>query len=458
MSEQRIGPYEVTRLLGEGAYGRVYAAVDTRLGRTVAIKALRSEIVGDGESLSRFRAEARNLAGLNHPNIAMLLDIYEEGSSETMIMEFVSGKTLEEILARTGILSAEEALSVVVQAASGLLCAHKGGLIHRDIKPSNLMISDSGTVKIMDFGIARTRGSLRQTKAGQAMGTPIYLSPEQCRGGEGDEQSDQYSLAVVLFELLSGRPPFEAENEFDLMRAHLEAPPPAIGKFVPQAPRILGGAIARALSKKPSDRFESVEAFARAAGADAVRSSSSEILLKLLLSVDGLHTQESRDALIATPASHAPVRVPRKTLLSVLAIALVMIIGGVGAAYFLTRSGDPVAALPAPPDKADLSGDITNIISGNAISVNAITVNLYGISDKAKSSDDVIAAQNALKSSLPKTAICYKKPGHNFQCFDGDKPHQDISLIAIESGVAKARADTPETIYRDTERHYLERR
>ncbi len=210
MNDQRmIGHYRIIELLGAGAMGTVHIAVDTFIERPVAIKSLRPELTQDPEFVSRFRAEAKSLARLNHPNIATLYSSLLDGSDLYMVMELVRGRPLDDVLRDRGKpLSVKQSLAVIAQAADGLSYAHEMGVIHRDIKPSNLMIGNDGRVKIMDFGIARVRGSARLTRVGTAVGTPLYMSPEQCRGREGDERSDLYSLAIVLYEMLGGAPPF----------------------------------------------------------------------------------------------------------------------------------------------------------------------------------------------------------------------------------------------------------
>ena len=234
----------------------MYAGIDTKIGREVAIKFLRPELASDPSFVDRFLAEAKSLGRLNHPNIATLYELPQEDDHVCMIMELVRGRTVEQIIQdRHGPLGTTESLAILAQVADGLSYAHEQGVIHRDIKPSNLMVTESGRVKIMDFGIARVRGSDRMTRAGSAVGTPLYMSPEQCRGVEGDERSDIYSLAVVLYELLAGAPPFKGTTDFELTKAHIGKPPP------PLIPRIVGveppleSAIMTALSKRPEQRF-----------------------------------------------------------------------------------------------------------------------------------------------------------------------------------------------------------
>ncbi len=462
----RIGPYEMTDLLGEGAFGRVWAAVDARLGRKVAIKALRSEIYADADTVSRFQAEAKILAGLNHPNITTLLDIYEHDGTDVMIMEFVPGQTLESILRRVGNLSFDEALSVIVQSASGLAYAHERGLVHRDVKPANLMISEEGSVKIMDFGIARTADSQRRTKVGQAIGTPIYLSPEQCRGGEGDERSDQYSMAIVLFELLAGYPPFEADNDFDIMRAHLEAPPPMLNTIV-SVPRYVADAVARAMAKQPADRFASIEEFAHAIRAEALRQQSTGILRSLVSArpetkstteVAQRATSSARvNSISARPRAGAAggLRLPgglSPVLAGAGAIGVIAVIGalGFGLGYVRDHGGLGVSAsasLPAPANTADISGPVSNVISGNAISIEGKTANLFGIVDTAQSFEDVMAAQKKLSNVLPDKVLCYARPEDSYECFGADPPHKNLSVLAMELGVARANPAEVEQIH-----------
>jgi len=212
----KIGSYEITGLLGEGGIGQVYAAFDTVLEREVAIKSLRPELLHDNSFVERFRAEATSLARLNHPNITTLYSLLPEAGNLYMVMERVRGDTLDNLLARrNAALSVTESLAIIAQAADGLDYAHSMGVIHRDIKPANLMITEGGVLKIMDFGIARVRGSQRLTRDGSIVGTLAYVSPEQLRGREGNERSDLYGLAIVLYELLSGSVPFDPQSLFE---------------------------------------------------------------------------------------------------------------------------------------------------------------------------------------------------------------------------------------------------
>lgn len=266
MIGREIGNYRITQRLGQGGVGEVFAGVDQMLNRPVAIKALRAEFGRDPGVLARFRSEAESLARLNHPNITMLYSLQREGEELFMIMELVRGRTLEALLASCRRLSEQQALAITAQALDGLGYAHGAGVIHRDIKTGNLMVGASGLLKIMDFGIARMRGSGRLTRQGHIVGTLAYMSPEQIRGEEGDERSDLYSLAIVLYELLSGDPPFVSDSEYELIRAQVEAVPPRlIGRVSGVRPEI-EKALMRALAKRPADRFATAAEFGRALG------------------------------------------------------------------------------------------------------------------------------------------------------------------------------------------------
>jgi len=279
MSEpQMIGHYRVVELLGAGAMGNVHAAIDTLIEREVAIKSLRPELTQDRESMQRLRAEAKSLARLSHPNITTLYQLLD-GGNLYMVMELVRGRALDEILRdRRRPLGVKESLAIVAQAADGLSYAHQMGVIHRDIKPSNMMIADDGRVKVMDFGIARVRGSVRLTRAGTAIGTLLYMSPEQCRGDEGDERSDLYSLAMVLYELLAGKPPFVGETDYTLIQAQINAHPPPLVPHTPGVTPQLESAIMTALAKRPEQRFATVRAFSDAIGATALRVDATSIV------------------------------------------------------------------------------------------------------------------------------------------------------------------------------------
>jgi eukaryotic-like serine/threonine-protein kinase len=254
-----LGSYEITEKIGSGGVGDVYKAVDHLLGRNVALKFLRPGLADCTEVVQRFHAEARTLAQLIHPNIAVLYCMMREEDSLAMVMEYVEGRTFGQLL-DGGALPPERALPLLLQALEGIGHAHAAGVIHRDIKPSNLMLAGTGCVKVMDFGVARCLGTVRQTRDGHMIGTAQYMSPEQVRGLESDARSDVYAIGVLAYEMLTGSVPFDSESEYELCRAQVEKPPRPPRELAPALSAELEAVILRALEKDPADRFPSVYA------------------------------------------------------------------------------------------------------------------------------------------------------------------------------------------------------
>lgn len=267
-----VGSYKVLEKIGEGGMGAVYKGVDLMLEREVAIKALRPELARQPDVVERFRAEAVTLAKLNHPNIATLYSFLRQGDDYFMVMEFVRGETLDSVLQRSASMPIDRAISMFCQALEGIDHAHKMGIIHRDIKPANVMLTQTGSIKVMDFGIARVLGTARMTRQGSVIGTVEYMSPEQVRGEETDARSDIYSLGILLYEMLAGRVPFSHLSEYELMKRQIEEVPPPPHEFQPGIPTMVEAAVLRALAKKPGDRFQTAEAMRSALlGAAAAR-------------------------------------------------------------------------------------------------------------------------------------------------------------------------------------------
>lgn len=259
-----IGSYRIVEKIGEGAMGAVYRAVDVMLDRAVAVKALRPELSRQSELAERFRAEAVALARLNHPNIAILHGLLSHEGQLFMVMEFVRGETLEQVIRDAGPMNWRQAAQLSASVLDALQHAHERGVVHRDVKPSNLMLSRRGVVKVMDFGVARLVDQHRQTRTGVAVGTRMYMSPEQIHGHDVDGRTDVYAMGAVLFELVTGRMPFEATSEYDLLMAQLNEPPPLVSELVPGVPPAIDAIVARAMEKRREDRYGSAMDFRRA--------------------------------------------------------------------------------------------------------------------------------------------------------------------------------------------------
>jgi eukaryotic-like serine/threonine-protein kinase len=273
---QTIGPYEIIREIGRGGMGKVYLARDTRLGRQVALKLLPPRFTKDAQRVRRLRQEARVASALNHPNIIIIYEIGEvntaNGALHFIATEFIEGRTLGALI-RSGEVKLSEALEVVMQAAGALSAAHAAGIVHRDIKPENIMLRPDGYVKVLDFGLAKlnehpanepTRSDKVETDPGTILGTVSYMSPEQARGLETDARSDIFSLGVVLYEMITGRRPFEGETTADVIAALLGKEPPPLAMDASSASGGLQRLIDRMLSKDCAGRFQTAEELRRA--------------------------------------------------------------------------------------------------------------------------------------------------------------------------------------------------
>ncbi|QNE36183.1 serine/threonine protein kinase [Leifsonia shinshuensis] len=258
------GRYELQSRIAIGGMGEVWQATDLVIGRTVAIKILKDEYLGDPGFLERFRAEARHAALVNHEGIANVYDYGEEEGSAFLVMELVPGEALSTILEREHVLSTDRTLDIVAQTAAALHAAHAAGLVHRDIKPGNLLITPDGRVKITDFGIARIADQVPLTATGQVMGTVQYLSPEQASGHPASPTTDIYSLGIVAYECLAGRRPFTGESQVAIAMAQINEAPPELPATVAEPVRNL---VFACIAKNPADRPASAAHLARAAQA-----------------------------------------------------------------------------------------------------------------------------------------------------------------------------------------------
>jgi serine/threonine-protein kinase len=263
MSIQTVGRYEITGELGRGAMGVVYKALDPTIGRTVALKTMRLDVHGldAQEMVRRFQNEARAAGVLNHPNIVTIYDAGEQDGIFYIAMEFIEGTTLHELLAEKRVLATDEVLQLTRQICRGLDYAHSNSIVHRDIKPANIMITGNGTVKIMDFGIAKSGGQV--TNTGQVLGTPNYMAPEQVKGRQLDGRSDLFSLGVILYEMLTGEKPFVGQNVTTIIYKIVNENPITPRDLDVTVHPGLSAIVTKALAKAPDDRYQT--------GADLVR-------------------------------------------------------------------------------------------------------------------------------------------------------------------------------------------
>lgn len=259
------GRYRLTYRLGRGGMAEVFAAEDVRLGRTVAVKLLRSDLAEDPVSKARFTREAQSVAGLNHHSVVAVYDSGEDAVDGAIVpyivMELVEGRTIRDLLMNAESPPADQALIIVSGVLEALAYSHQHGIVHRDIKPANVIITDSGAVKVMDFGIARALHGASQTmtQTGMVMGTPQYLSPEQALGKTVDARSDLYATGCLLYELLTQRPPFTGETPLSVVYQHVQDDPIPPSEAMDDVPPELDGLVMRSLAKDPDDRFQSAE-------------------------------------------------------------------------------------------------------------------------------------------------------------------------------------------------------
>jgi predicted Ser/Thr protein kinase len=305
---ERIGDYEIRRLLGRGGMGAVYLAHDHALDRRVALKILPRRLSADPEIVARFQREAMAMAKLRHPNLMHIYSVGEHKGHPFFAMEYIKGSTLSSVVRKAGSLPPEEAAHILAEIISALVKVHGQGLIHRDIKPGNIMIDEDGRAVLMDFGLARAESDVGLTADHTVLGTPNYMSPEQAKGAHIDARTDLYSLGVVLYEMLAGRPPFQGKTSFEVLRQQIETPVPPPSRSNPTVPAVLDRIVARATEKEPANRYQTVQEMA----ADLVTVFPSAPLVRL---VGGAMPETAPTVLSGAPtaARRAPTMRSRRT-------------------------------------------------------------------------------------------------------------------------------------------------
>ncbi len=373
MTEQRLvgDRYELGRLLGYGGMAEVHLGRDIRLNRQVAIKVLRADLARDPSFQTRFRREAHSAGSLNHPSIVAVYDTGEDqtpdGPVPFIVMEYVDGRTLREVLSSEGMLDPRRAMQIVAEVCAALDFSHRAGIVHRDIKPGNVMITKAGAVKVMDFGIARAvaDGAATVTQTAAVIGTAQYLSPEQARGEPVDARSDVYSTGCLLYELLTGHPPFQGDSPVALAYQHVRESAPVPSSVNPRVPRSVDAIVMKALAKNALNRYQS---------AGEMRADLQHALADQPVKAEPVMSDEERTQFIArTPAPlladpSGPIRMSREdepasrrgaVVLTVIVVVLLAVIGG--SAYLLLHDNknhnNAAAKTVSVPDLYGLTPD-----------------------------------------------------------------------------------------------------
>ena len=256
MKGQKISDrYQIIKSIGEGGMANVYLAYDTILDRNVAVKVLRGDLATDEKFVRRFQREALSASSLSNPNIVEVYDVGEDDGEYYIVMEYIEGKHLKNLIKKRGKLTVSEAVDIVMQITDGLSVAHDSYIIHRDIKPQNIMVLENGLVKITDFGIAMAMNSTQLTQTNSVMGSVHYLPPEQASGKGSTLQSDIYSIGILFYELLTGKLPFKGENAVEIALKHLKEPLPSISEELPNIPQSVENIIIKATAKNPKNRY-----------------------------------------------------------------------------------------------------------------------------------------------------------------------------------------------------------
>jgi eukaryotic-like serine/threonine-protein kinase len=365
------GRYELDSKLGSGGMSTVYLGRDTTLERWVAVKILHREISDQPDQIERFRREARTVAQLSHPNVVAVIDAGEDGGHPYIVFEYVEGETLKQRIERLGRLPLDEAAAYAIEVGRGLAAAHTRRMVHRDVKPQNVLIDAEGRAKVTDFGIARELESDGLTATGRVLGTTDYVSPEQAMGHNVDARSDIYSLGVVLFEMLTGRPPFSAETLVGVAMKHVNEDMPDIQVRRPEVSSALAAVVDRATVKDPSGRYPEM----------ASMLDDLESALEVEIARAGSSTGEATNVLRSVPARRRRIFTPRSMSFAGIAIVLIAAAVALGIAALTGEEGpsrergpggDPPASItgagdfdPPPGDEDEHGSEVRLVRDGN---------------------------------------------------------------------------------------------
>ena len=392
---KRIGNYQIVDQLGKGGMGIVFKAKDLSLGRLAALKFLPDSMASDEDIVKRFVREARSAARLNHPNIVTIYGVARHEGNYYIAMECVEGKPLGELIRKHGKVEVRHAVDIIRQAAEALAEAHTHGIVHRDIKPPNIMITDTGRVKVMDFGLARANyESVQLTSTGTTMGTPHYMPPEQWKDARVDGRSDIYSLGVTMFQLLSGKVPYHASSALAIMRKIFDEPTPVLTDLNSEMPPQVSDIVEKMMAKTPEERYASAEDLVRdleeylashakpSAAEEAFSSPGTNLTLDRLDKEDNQRREQessgARPTVIAeqpenaTPDQQGPRPARTKKILwlagadtvlvgPLLAVSLLLVGGGTYTRLFpeddFVRISEGMFQMGSPPDEADRNVD-----------------------------------------------------------------------------------------------------
>ncbi len=367
MSEQRkrvlADRYEIDTVLGQGGMARVFKGNDRVLNRTVAVKVLSPQFAGDEQFVARFRREAQAAAALNHPNIVSVYDTGSQGDVHYIVMEYVEGRTLRDIIRQEGPLLPERAMEIAESVADALAAAHAAGLVHRDIKPGNIMITRDGEVKVMDFGIARTTTGDTLTQTASILGTASYLSPEQAQGESVDGRSDIYSVGCVLYEMLTAGAPFTGDSPVTIAYKHVGENPVPPSQKNPDVSPAVEAVVLKCMAKNPANRYQSAEELredlrrVRRGGtplATPILADSTEMLTR----AQGRPDQTA--VMTGVPPDERPDR--RRTWLTVVVVVLVLAALGVAAFALVNSLVPPEAELTVPDVVGETEEDATDTL------------------------------------------------------------------------------------------------